>query len=361
MTTRRTILCVDDNAALADNLAEILEDAGYAVRLAATCRAAIASAAERFDIALVDVRLPDGEGTDLAVRLRQLAPDAQVIMMTGYATVETAVAAVHAGAWAFLMKPCETPALLVAVEQAVRQVRHLEEKRELARRAQVAETLAAIGTLTAGLSHEIKNPLNAMALQLTLVRRRIRKLSTELQPALEEPLSLVEHEVKRLNGILEEFLAFARPRELVAAPVDLAETLGKVVDLLAAQAERAGVTLEHHWEIPLALVGDSGRLQQALMNLVLNAIQSTPTGGTVSVTAGRQGDDVVACIDDTGRGIPTELQQRIFDPFFTTRAEGTGLGLPLVHQTLQQHHGSIKVETSPLGGARFVVSLPAAP
>jgi signal transduction histidine kinase len=326
--------------------------------LATSCATALARAAEGFDVALVDVRLPDGDGTGLAATLRELAPDAQVIMMTGFATVESAVAAVRAGAWAYLMKPCAPPEVLVAVEQAIRQIEHLEEKRELARRAQVAETLAAIGTLTAGLSHEIKNPLNAMALQLTVVRRRIRKLAPELQPALDEPILLVEEEVRRLNGILEEFLEFARPRALVPESLDLAELLGRVASLLAPQAERGGVSLEQRWSSPLALVGDGGRLQQAIMNLVLNAIQATPAGGRVRMAALAQAQELELSVDDSGPGIAPELRTRIFEPFFTTRPGGTGLGLPFVHRTVAQHGGSIDVEPSELGGARLVVRLP---
>ena len=126
-------------------------------------------------MALVDLRLPDGDGTALAPQLKALAPDGEVVLLTGFATLESAVAAVRAGACAYLVKPCATQELLVTVEQAMRQVRLHGEKRELARRAQMAEKLAAVGTMTAGLSHEIRNPLNAAALQLTVLERRIQQ------------------------------------------------------------------------------------------------------------------------------------------------------------------------------------------
>src|SRR5262249_26257346 len=157
----------------------------YAVRVAGSCAEAMERAREGVNVALVDVMLPDGDGVMFAARLRELAPDAQVIMLTGHATIESAVAAVRAGAWAYLMKPCAPPDLPGGVEQAGRKVEHLEERTELMRRARVAEKLAAIGTLTAGISHEIKNPLNAAALQLTLLERRVRRLPPDAQPALE--------------------------------------------------------------------------------------------------------------------------------------------------------------------------------
>ena len=171
LSNRPRVLVVDDNAAFLDNLQELLGDAGYQVYGASSCREARERAREGFDVALVDLRLPDGEGTALARELKEKVPESEVVLLTGFATLETAVAAVRAGACAYLMKPCAPNELLLTLEQAMRQVRLQEEKRELARRAQVTEKLAAVGTMTAGLSHEIRNPLNAAALQLSVLER----------------------------------------------------------------------------------------------------------------------------------------------------------------------------------------------
>jgi two-component system, NtrC family, sensor histidine kinase HydH len=360
MTRTRTVLCVDDNADFTDNLREILEDVGYRVHTASSHAEAIAAANAGFDVALVDVRLPDGDGTTLAVKLRESHPDSQVILLTGFATLESAVAAVRAGAWAYLMKPCATPELLVAVEQAARQVELHEEKRDLARRATTAEKLAAIGRLTAGLSHEIKNPLNAAALQLAVLERRVKKLEATMQPTLLQPLELVRDEITRLNRVLEEFLQFARPREPRLIPVDLGAMLGRVADLLAEQAERAGVQLERGFDGAMQVAGDEGRLRQAIMNLALNAIQATQPGGRVRVTAAAVGREVEIAIEDSGPGIPDEMRRRIFEPFFTTKEGGSGLGLPLVHAVIEEHGGTITVERAESGGARFVLRLPSA-
>ncbi|HYG69899.1 MAG TPA: response regulator, partial [Anaeromyxobacteraceae bacterium] len=192
---RPRLLVVDDNQSLVENLAEILEDAGYAVRGANSCAEALQAARDGFAVALVDLKLPDGDGTALAPRLKELSPDGEVVLLTGFATLESAVAAVRAGACAYLVKPCATQELLVTVEQAMRQVRLHADKRELSRRAQMAEKLAAVGTMTAGLSHEIRNPLNAAALQLSVLERRIARMPEETQPPLLEPLTLVRDEI----------------------------------------------------------------------------------------------------------------------------------------------------------------------
>src|SRR5262249_22984304 len=145
-------------------------------------------------------------------------------------------AAVRAGAAAYLLKPYATPELLATVEQAMRQVRLQTEKRDLARRAQVAEKLAAVGTMTAGLSHEIRNPLNAASLQLSVLARRTKQCPQDEQHPLMEPRALVRDEIRRLDHVLEDFLQFARPVQLVPKPVDVAALVRAVRNLYAEDA-----------------------------------------------------------------------------------------------------------------------------
>ncbi len=355
------VLVVDDNATLVENLTEILDEAGYSVHGYGTCRAALAGAREGFDVALVDLRLPDGDGTALAPQLKEASPDGEVVLLTGFATLESAVAAVRAGACAYLVKPCATQELLVTVEQAMRQVRLHGEKRELSRRAQMAEKLAAVGTMTAGLSHEIRNPLNAAALQLTVLERRIQKLPREGQGPLLEPLHLVRDEIRRLDHILEDFLQFARPRDFRPRAVEVATVLTKVLDLLEGEAERRHVSLERELEPVPPVSGDEERLRQVVMNLALNALDAAGRGGRVRVSCRIEepgARDVIVNVDDSGRGVPPEVRDRIFEPFFTTKAQGSGLGLSIVHAIVSQHGGSVTIEDAPSGGARFALRLP---
>nr|WP_301340487.1 hybrid sensor histidine kinase/response regulator [Corallococcus exercitus] len=353
-------MVVDDNAALADNMKELLEDQGYQVSVATSCAGALERAPAGFDVALVDIRLPDGEGTRLAPQLKALVPEGEVVLLTGLGMLEAAVAAVHAGACAYLLKPCATPELLVTLEQALRQVRLHREKRVLARRAQVTEKLAAVGTLTAGLTHEIRNPLNAAVLQLTVLERRVRRLEEAAQGPLLEPLLLVRDEIRRLDHILEDFLQFARPREFRSAAVAVAPLFERVSGLLAWQAEQRGVALEVEPPEGLEVWGEEERLRQVLLNLALNALEATPPGGQVRFSASAHGGDVALCVDDSGPGVPEDVRGRLFEPFFTTKASGSGLGLSIVHAIVTQHGGTLQVEDGPLGGARFTVRVPAA-
>jgi two-component system, NtrC family, sensor histidine kinase HydH len=355
------VLLVDDNAALVDNLRETLEDEGYSVVTAGAVAEAVQAAARGFDVALVDLKLPDGDGTALTEQLRREYPDAAIVMLTGNATVETAVAAVRAGAFAYLVKPCSTPDLLLTLEQALRQVQLQSEKRDLSRRAHIAEKLAAVGTMTAGLSHEIRNPLNAASLQLAVLERRVSRLASAVQPPLLEPLKLVRDEIARLEHLLQDFLQFARPRELSLRALALEPVVSAVAELLAGEAERRGVRLERDLPRDLPRVqGEDERLRQVLMNLALNALEATPRKGRVRILARARPEDVWIALDDSGPGIEPNVRQRIFEPFFSTKASGSGLGLPIVHAIVTQHGGAVGVEASPLGGARFWFTLPRA-
>ncbi len=359
MTSRSSpwVLIVDDSPALGEELTAILGRAGYRSRVAASAAAADEAARQGFDLALVDVQLPDGDGTALAERLKLHNPEAEVVMLTGFATIETATAAVRAGAFAYLVKPCAVDQLLLTLEQAMRQRRLQAEKRALARRAQVNEKLAAVGTLTAGLSHEIRNPLNSAGLQLAVLERRVLALPAEHRPALLEPLKLVQSEIRRLEHILQDFLQFARPPKITVGPVALETLLARVLDLLEAEVQHRGVRLERRLSAVTAL-GDGERLQQVALNICLNGIEAMEAGGVLTVTTASEGREAVITIDDSGPGISEETQRRLFEPFFTTKAAGSGLGLPIAHAIVEQHHGRIGVRNREGGGARIELRLP---
>lgn len=472
---RQLILIVDDDAALAENVAEILTGAlPVEVEVAGTRAAALARvAAHRFDLVLSDVRLPDGEGTTLVEPIRARWPHTEVVLITGDATVDSAMAAVRSGAFAYVLKPLAPLEMLEIVRRALAQTagalererlqkelrkselhhrtvveavpvfvlaldragkiklwnRRLEEatgftraemlqkpgealigeggvrslakksggellvrwerarveegelpvvapngngvdeingwtyavgsdvtvEEEMLRRTLRAERLAAVGTLAAGLAHEVRNPLNSAALQLQVLRRRLSKGDTRPE-SLDPVAALVEEEIRRLERLADDFLAFARPRALELQPTAIAELCQGVLSFVAPEAATAGVqaTLELEPDLPV-IQADPARLRQVVQNLVRNAIEAMPGGGRLALRARRVGRTVELDVADTGVGFAEEAP--VFDAFFTTKTKGTGLGLSIVHAIVTDHGGTIRVRSRP-GDTCFTVSLP---
>jgi len=223
-----------------------------------------------------------------------------------------------------------------------------------------AQRMAAVGTLTAGLSHEIRNPLNAAMLQLAVLERRVRRLPTPEQAGALEPLVLVREEIRRLDHLLEDLLQYARPRELQRKPVEVAPLVERVAQLLTSDADARGVRLVRTIEPGLTATGDEPRLREVIMNLVLNALDASAPGGEVRVVARTLGpSEIELLVEDDGPGVEPDQRDQIFQPFFTTKAQGTGLGLAIVHSIVTQHRGSLRLESSAKGGAAFRIQLPA--
>jgi signal transduction histidine kinase len=242
--------------------------------------------------------------------------------------------------------------------------------RELERRTRLAEKLAAVGTVSAGLAHEIRNPLNAAGLQLQLLERRIARVADQVAESakLHEPIDLVRSEIDRLSRLVSEFLLFARPTALAARDSDLSSLMAEVVGLEQPVAAERGIALELRVpDAPVVLEIDRERIKQVALNLVRNAIEAAPDDGHVQVAVERDGAGARFAVRDDGAGIPAETIGRIFEPFFTTKDGGTGLGMAIAHSLVDLHGGGIEVRTGAEGavpvlrGAEFVVTLPRRP
>ena len=226
---------------------------------------------------------------------------------------------------------------------------------ERERRSQ-ADRVLAIQTLSAGLAHEVRNPLNAAKLQLELLERRLRRQNDD--PRFIEPTELAQKELERLTTLLNEFLVFARPPELHAQEHDVVAIVRQVVDLERIAVEQRGASLDLTAEPPQILAEvDGAKLHQLVLNLIRNAGEAVSIGGHVLVTASSSDSHCRIAVKDDGPGIPDHVRPRIYEPFFSTKEGGTGLGMSIVHSLVSLHGGSIDLETSPRG-TTFEVSLP---
>jgi len=227
---------------------------------------------------------------------------------------------------------------------------HLEESFSQLKRA---DRLSAVGQLAASLAHEIRNPLGSIEGAVDIVER------SASEERRREFLGIIRKEARRLNGLLSNLLDFSRPRTPQIRQVRIDSIVRSVVDLTSHTAQHQGIRLECEIEPKVGLVEcDSEQMTQALLNVTLNALQATPSGGTVSLSVHQQDDVVLIRVRDEGGGIDAADTERIFDPFYSTKEGGTGLGLPISYQIITQHKGRITVERNAETGMTFTLALP---
>jgi signal transduction histidine kinase len=221
------------------------------------------------------------------------------------------------------------------------------------------EKMAVLGTFASGLAHEVRNPLNSIGLQLTVLERKIARNAPQLASETSELGLVIREEVRRLDRLVGDFLLFARSGRLLAADGDLDAVAADVVTLLAPEAEAAGVRLrwDRAGEPARGLRMDAEKMKQVVINLVRNAIEAQPGGGQAVVETGLVDDVARLRVHDAGPGLPEGVD--VFQLFVTTKDKGTGLGLSIVQQITRHHGGTVRTGRGPLGGASFTIDLPA--
>lgn len=218
-----------------------------------------------------------------------------------------------------------------------------------------ADRLSALGELSAGMAHEIRNPLGA-------IKGAVEIIKDDYSPdeAKYEFIRILLKETDRLNHIVQEFLGFAKPKAPEFQSVDLNECIDSVLLLTAQEARKTGVKVEKKLDAAIGKRSlDAGLLKQACLNLILNAIQAMPGGGVLTVESGINSGCVEVKITDTGTGISEENRKKLFSPFFTTKKNGTGLGLAITYRIIENHRGKIDVASEPGRGTTFTVKIPA--
>ena len=247
-----------------------------------------------------------------------------------------------------------------------RMVGRLRETRELEERLRKAEHLSTVGQLASGIAHEIRNPLNLISLTIDYINKLLANPKSDERDEISKRLANVKDEIRRLNGMVENFLNFGKLKKPELRPTSVSDLVDEVCVLSSSMMRDRKVDIEIRSDnyIPLLMV-DREQLKSCLLNIVINAVQSMPGGGRIRLSITQEGEpghsrDVRISVTDTGHGIsPAELE-RIFEPYFTTKEAGIGLGLPLAKNLIEGHGGTIEV-TSTLGvGTEVILKLPIA-
>ena len=240
------------------------------------------------------------------------------------------------------------------------QNKHLAGIIEIERRLEKAERLSALGHLAAGVAHEIRNPLNAISMASQRLKREYVPADDEKSREFHTLASVIRDEIRRLNGIIEEFLTFSKSRRLELHEYPVTDVLQKIVNLMREEAASKGITMETRFsDSPAIIPMDVDKLQQAFLNFIKNAMESISSEGSIVIAVEPSGKDRISVkISDTGCGMTSEEVERIFNPEYTTKEKGLGLGLPLAHEIVRGHGGEIRVFSGPGSGTTFEIILP---
>ena len=400
------VLIIDDDEGICRSLGLVLNRSGYRAEHATTGRAGSeAFIRQSHDIVLLDICLPDMDGMSLLEKVRRRSDQVVVMVLTGHASLESSIRALDEGASAYIVKPVDMDDLLARLRESVEKLRLARENKRLEAQLIQSEKMASIGQLASGVAHEINNPAGFVISNLNTFDRymetfdRFHQTYRELMACLEKEAAgtagrgkTLEAEILRAKSHIEPLdLDFVceDSRELIAECRDGMQRISKIVGDLKNFAhpgkdEIEYVDLNACLETSLNIVWNEikykarvhkhfGRLQpvaclpqklnQVVMNLLVNAAQAIESRGHITLTTRTDDRYAEVTVADTGSGIPPEIQGRIFDPFFTTKdvGQGTGLGLNVAYNVMQQHGGTIAVESEVGRGTTFRLRLPVEP
>lgn len=366
------VLIVEDSEDDAELLVFELQRAGYEVKYERVEDAETMAAAldrESWDVVISDWTVPSFGALPALKLLQQKGIDVPCIIVSGTIGEERAVEAMRAGAHDLILKD-RRARLIPAVEREVAEARLRAEQRETKEKLRASEEtlrktekLRSLGKMAAGLSHDLKNICNPLALHLQVIRRSLKR--GQIADALES-VDEMDQVLKRGLEMLERLRDFSRQApERKAEEVDLNYIAHEAAELakprMASGGRRMSVIREDLGKPPPVL-GHSGEIVSAVVNLVVNAIDALREGGTITVRTGEQEGKAILSVEDDGPGITPEMQHRIFEPFFTTKGqEGTGLGLAMVFACMERHGGTVALKSTVGEGARFTLCFPPAP
>ncbi len=366
------LLIVDDEDDFRKTLAKRLTKKGIIPEQAENGRKALSILENKpIDIVVLDVKMPGMNGIEVLNHIKKKYPKTEVIFLTGHAATQDGVEGIKTGAFDYLSKPIEFEHLFGKINQAYEKIEREEEKsreaefrKRMEEQMVTTEKLASLGTLAAGVAHEINNPLaiiNESAGWLKLILNKEEMAGIPRKQDLEKGLDKIEKGIDRARRITHQLLGFAKKDDPIFAEVNLRELVDEAVHLVNREAANKDVEIMREMDPDKSIVwSDPYLLRQVFINLLTNGIYATGAGGTITIRLEAVGGEINLTVRDSGKGIPKENLKKIFEPFFTTKppGEGTGLGLFVTRGIIEKLGGTIAVESRLGQGSSFTIRLP---
>lgn len=361
---KATILVIDDEEAMRDSCHQVLSKDGYVTETAENGHSGLRKIREvKPDLVLIDLKMPGMGGMELLEKIGEIDPDIISVVITGYATIESAVEAMKLNAYDFLPKPFTPDQLRIVIERGLERRRLAAESARLRREKEMMrENFITL------VSHQLRSPLASVKQYFGVIREGFAGEVTDKQKEIiQKADGYIDSLVQLINDWLDMSRVEAGRVRDKSEPVSLAAVLSETLGVLKPQAEAKKVVLELNSADNLPqLNGDPKCLKEAFLNLVSNGINYNREGGTVTITIREQGDDLIVKVSDTGIGISQENLPFIFDEFFRIKSKetqhitGTGLGLPIAKRIIEAHNGCVKVVSELGRGTTFSIFLPKA-
>lgn len=383
---KKSVVIIDDDRNILELTSLILSKNGFKPYAAARAQ-------EGFDLVsrlspelvLLDYMMPEMDGLSALRQIKSRFPDTYVVMFTGKGSEEVAVELMKNGASEYILKPFNNRNLVERLENVLR-IREIElhnralqkqqelllleieqwnvelqkrvrEKTEALHNAQEeiaqSEKLAAMGYLSAGMAHEIRNPLNSISLFIQLMRQ------TTSDPDQLEHQGKILKEVDRIDSIIRKLLDSSRRTRVISSNVQINQVIDNVIESFSPQIETRKILVDRQYHCPASpITADPAELEQIFVNLFLNSLDAMGCGGRLVIDIHEKAGRVIVRVGDSGTGIKEEILPSIFDPFFSTKSRGTGMGLPVAQRIARMYEGSMEVECSSPYGTTFRLEFP---
>ncbi|MCX5781137.1 MAG: response regulator [Elusimicrobia bacterium] len=350
------ILIADDEQVVRDVFSRFLSREGYEVIFAGNGKEAWDRIKEdNFDLLLLDLNMPVMSGMEVIAKVNEAKKDLIMIVITGYATLDTAKVAIKQGCYDYITKPFDINEVMRLIERAFDMRRLSETKNRMEEQLRVAEKLASLSLMGAGVAHEVNTVLTSIKLFMEMFYRKPENLKEA------KKIKMIIDEVERCEELIQRFLNFTKPSESELSRARINEVILRSITLLKPRLEKENIEIvlsldEHAPEI----LCDVHKMEEVFLNIFSNGIEASRAGGRITVTSEGKNKKMIISIQDTGSGISPKDLKEVYNPFFTTKPSGTGLGLSIVHRIIEEHQGIIDIRSQEKQGTLVRIEIPIA-